>query len=63
MLINKGKQGCQNCMHREKDPKFGLICQHKASVEGIEPVKNFYTPDEVSECAYYEYDANSVMDR
>ena len=57
MTVNKGKQGCQ------KAHVFGLICQHKASIEGIEAVKNFYTPDEVHECAYYKYDENSVIDR
>ena len=63
MIVNNGKQGCQNCIFREKDPVFGLICQHKASIEGIEAIKNFYTPDEVHECTYYKYDENSVIDR
>lgn len=63
MIVNKGKQGCQNCINREFDTSFGLICQHKASREGIEVIKNFYIADEVLECDYYEYDENSPIGR
>lgn len=63
MIVNKGKQGCQNCINREFDTSFGLICQHKTSREGIEVIKNFYTIDEVSECSYYEYDENVLINR
>ena len=56
MIVNRGKEGCKNCVNREYDSYFGLVCQHKASLEGIEVLKNFYTPDEVTECEYYKYD-------
>ena len=61
--VNNGKCGCQNCIYRENDTTFGLVCVHKASMEGIEVKKNFYIPNEVTECKYYEYDPGSSLDR
>ena len=63
MNVNSGSIGCQNCIHREKDERFGLICQHKASMEGTEAPMGFYKASEVKECGYYEYDIYSVLDR
>ena len=63
MKVNCGSIGCQNCIYREKDTNFGLICQHKASMEGIEAEKEFYKLNEIKECDFYEFDENSVLDR
>lgn len=63
MKVNYGSIKCQNCVYREKDVNFGLICQHKASMEGIEAKKEFYKLSEVTDCDYYKYDENSVLDR
>lgn len=62
MTINQGSIGCQNCEYRERY-KNQLICQHKASMEGIEALKEFYFMNEVKECDYYSYDEKSVTDR
>lgn len=52
MTVNQGNVGCQNCEYRE-EYKNQLICQHKASMEGIEAYKEFYLMNEVKECDYY----------
>lgn len=44
---------CSKCIYIENDPVFGLCCTHRASMEGIEANKAFYTPNEVEECKYY----------
>lgn len=61
MMINKGKQGCQNCINREKNDRYGIICKYKARAENAK--KEFYTPNEITECRYYKYDEKSVIDR
>lgn len=63
MVVNIGKQGCQNCIYRQKNKDFGLICRHKAEKEGITVQKSFYKSNEVKECEYYKYDFYSVIDR
>lgn len=63
MEVNQGIFGCQNCKHREKNINYGLICQHKASMEGIEVEKEFYKVSEVKECNFYMYDDWSIIDR
>ena len=45
---------CKTCFYCEHDCNFGYICQHKASMEGIEAEKNFYLIDEVKDCNYYD---------
>lgn len=62
MTVNQGSVGCQNCEYRE-GYKNQLICQHKASMEGIEVLKEFYFMNEVKECDCYSYDEASPMDR
>ena len=48
------KNKCQTCTYQEYNVNFGLICTHRASMEGIEAAKAFYTPDEVTDdCPFY----------
>lgn len=63
MKVNHGSIGCQSCTHKEYDDAFGYVCQHKASMEGIEVEKNFYRIEEVKECDFYDYNENSVFGR
>ena len=44
---------CRDCEYIDYDEAFGWVCQHKASMEGIEAEKNFYTIDEIEECDFY----------
>ena len=46
---------CEECIYRNYDEHFGLVCSHRASMEGIEAAKAFYTPDEITDdCPYYK---------
>lgn len=54
---------CQSCVYKEKDINFGIICKHKASIEGIEAEKEFYKISEITDCSLYEYDETSALDR
>ena len=56
MAVNTKCNGCENCLYKEDDVNFGLICTHKASMEGIEASKCFYEISEVKDCKYYTED-------
>ena len=63
MKVNHGSIGCLSCMYKEYDDIFGYVCQHKASMEGIEAKKNFYKIHEVTECDFYDYNEESALYR
>lgn len=53
---------CKSCTYCEDGHHLGLICVHKASIEGIEARKSYYKIQEVDECELYEYDENAPYD-
>ena len=49
---------CEACIFCEDDWELRRICQHKASMEGIEAYKQFYRCDEVKQCKYFQSESD-----